>query len=239
MSSEILLLNRAGEAVSDSSIAAVPLGGSDPFGRGREIAWSGSDGLAAGRVRFEGELEVPGFPHIEMLVVVDGRLRLSAAGEIIDLPVGAGAVIARGTALHVRAEPGTRWAFCATTAAGSAAPGVRKLPSSDGLVPSAPPPAEALIGAAPQCRACNGFTDETAGFRAGLWDSTPYQRMSRPHRINELMHLTAGSVSLTSADGRITHVRTGDTVFVSQGTECAWDSCDHVEKFYVVHESRV
>ena len=75
-----------------------------------------------------------------------------------------------------------------------------------------------------------------ARFRAGIWDSTPYHRVSRPHRVNELMHILAGSVDLTGQDGTVTRVGQGDTVFVAHGAPCAWESRVHVAKFYVVQE---
>lgn len=238
MQSEILLLDRAGDNRTDGPFHATALGHDDPFGAGREVAWSGHDALAAGRVRFEGTCESPSFPHIEMLVVVAGRLRLSDDADAqLDLAPGAGAVIARGTVLRAHAEPGTQWVFCTMTGAASAAAGLQELSADAAFAPSAAPPAEVLIGPAPQCRSFNAFTDEAARFRAGTWDSTPYQRISRPHKVNELMHVIAGSVSLTGADGRVTHVAAGDSVFVPQGVACAWDSKDHVAKFYVVQES--
>ena len=50
-------------------------------------------------------------------------------------------------------------------------------------------PAEVLLGPAPQCRSDNVFTEDAAQYLAGTWDSTPYHRIVRPHRLNEFMHL--------------------------------------------------
>ncbi|MCY1540486.1 hypothetical protein D9M68_761310 [compost metagenome] len=52
--------------------------------------------------------------------------------------------------------------------------------------------------------------------------------------MHELMHLIEGSVTLQLADGVELKVNTGDTVFVAQGTPCAWESDVYVRKLYVV-----
>lgn len=233
----IVMLNRADGAQPVANVGAASLGEADPFGAGREIAWAGPEKMAAGRVSFAGVVESASFPHSETMIVVTGRLSLSVAGApSLDLAPGAAAVVARGSALRLEAAPGTRWAFCAATGESAAAPGVTALPADATLSPSAPPPAEFLVGPVPQCRSFNAFTDEAARVRAGIWDSTPYQRVSRPHRVNELMHILAGSVDLTGEDGTVTRVGQGDTVFVAHGAPCAWDSDVHVAKFYVVQE---
>jgi len=209
----------------------------DPFAAGRKIAWSGAKDLAAGSVDFSGVLESAAFPHTEIMVVRSGRLDLTLdGGHKRALQSGESAVIARGTAVRVEAAPGTRWAFCAGTGASSAAPGVTDLPADATLSPSSPPPAHLLEGPVPQCRSFNAFTDEASRLRAGIWDSTPYRRVLRPHPVNELMHILVGSVTLTGEDGRPVKVGAGETVFVAHGTSCAWDSDEHVAKVYVVQE---
>lgn len=238
-SSSAILLARADGAQPAFAPIGKSLGASDPFSAGREIAWSGPDAVAAGRIAFEGTGEIASFPHTELLVVLAGTLRLVQAGQpAVDLAGGTSVVIGRGTSLTVEAAPGTRLAFCATTGTGAASPGLTVIPSdAAGLKPSGAPPAELLIGPAPQCRSHNVFTEEATLFRAGLWDSTPYHRKLRPHPVSELMHLVAGAVDLTGPDGRVTRVEQGETVFIPQGAPCAWDSDVHVAKFYVVQES--
>ncbi|POR46352.1 putative cupin superfamily protein [Bosea psychrotolerans] len=237
MSSGILLLNRAGDAPLATPFRSAALGENDPFGAGRDIAWTGPDAMSAGRVNLAGTYESGAFPHTEFVVVVAGHLRLAEPGKVaLELSPGRGAVIARGTVVKAEAEPGTRLVFCAATGAGSAAPGLQEILAEAPLSPSAAPPAEALVGPTPQCRSFNAFTDEATRFRAGTWDSTPYRRILRPHRLNELMHVVTGSIDLTGPDGTITRVDQGDSVFVAHGAPCAWDSSVHVAKFYVVQE---
>jgi uncharacterized cupin superfamily protein len=104
-------------------------------------------------------------------------------------------------------------------------PGRRPGPPRPGLIflapytllnPSAAPEPAILIGPTPQCRALNLFDDATTELRIGLWDSTPYARHGRPHKLHELMHLLEGSVTLQDDQGTDVTVNPGDTVFVAK-----------------------
>ncbi|WP_371317467.1 cupin domain-containing protein [Pseudomonas gingeri] len=75
---------------------------------------------------------------------------------------------------------------------------------------------------------------QTLKLRVGVWDSTPYERQGRAHKLNELVHLIEGSVTLQGPEGTSLTVNTGDTVFVPQSTPCAWKSTRYVRKFYAV-----
>jgi uncharacterized cupin superfamily protein len=235
--SAIVMLHRASGASLSASSSRAALGGSDPFASGRELAWS-IPTAAAGRVDFAGAVEIDSFPHTETMIVLAGALTLSVdGGAALSVSPGNGAVVSRGTRLRIEAAPGTRWAFYAGTAGAAAVPGVTLLGADATLSPSAAPPAEVLIGPAPQCRSFNAFTEEASNLRAGIWDSTPYARISRPHKLSEVMHILEGSVDLTSEDGTVFTVGQGDTVLVPQGAPCAWDSRVPVAKFYVVQEA--
>lgn len=227
----IIIANHAGAS------GAERLSDDDPFAAGRKVTWSGAKDLAAGSVDFSGVSKSAAFPHTEIVVVRSGRLDLTLQdGGRRTLQTGESIVIARGTPLRVEAPPGTRWAFCASTGAASAASGLTDLPADAPLSPSSPPPSQFLEGPVPQCRSFNAFTDEASRLRAGIWDSTPYRRILRPHPVNELMHILVGSVTLTGEDERPVRVGAGETVFVAQGTPCAWDSDEQVAKVYVVQE---
>ncbi|KIH83105.1 putative enzyme of the cupin superfamily [Pseudomonas batumici] len=102
------------------------------------------------------------------------------------------------------------------------------------LSPSAAPAPHILIGPIPQCRSHNAFEDNTTDLRVGVWDSTPYERHDRPHKLYELMHLIEGNVILRAPDGTSLTINTGDTVFVPRGAPCAWKSTRYVRKFYAV-----
>ncbi|NDZ13625.1 hypothetical protein C7T35_36535 [Variovorax sp. WS11] len=230
-----LLLHRADGAPLSTSFRKAAFGAADPFARDREIAWEGPDSMSAGRVNFIGDLDVARFPHTETIVVLDGELSLTAAGGApLVLGPGEGAVIARGTAVRILTGSRTLFVSCAAAAEGPNNSGITPLRADAAFKPSTPPPAETLLGLPPQCRSDNVFTDEQAEYRAGTWDSTPYHRVVRPHRLNEFMYLLAGGVRFASPDGSVLSANAGDALFVAQGAPIGWESSERVAKFYVV-----
>jgi uncharacterized cupin superfamily protein len=230
-----LLLHRADGAPLSTTFRQAALGAADPFAACRDIAWEGPDSMSAGRVSFVGEVDVARYPHTETIVVVDGALTLAAAGAAPRvLGRGEGAVIARGTALRMAAASRTRFVFCAASAEGPNNPGITPLRADAAFKPSNPPPVETLLGPIPQCRSDNVFIDEQADYRAGTWDSTPYHRIVRAHRLNEFMFLLAGGVRFAGPDGSVLSANAGDAVFIAQGAPIGWESSERVAKFYVV-----
>jgi uncharacterized cupin superfamily protein len=229
-----LLLNRADGAPVSTSFRRAPFGKDDPFARHREIAWEGAGAMAAGRTSFIGELEVASYPHIETIVVVEGELTLTAAGAA-PLVVGprSGAVIGCGTPIHVQAGSRVRFVFCAAACERPTRRGLFPLNADANFKPTATLPPEVLLGPSPECRSDNVFIDDGAQYSAGTWDSTPYHRIVRPHRVNEFMHLLAGSVRFAAPDGSVLSAGTGDALFVPQGAPIGWESSDRVAKFYV------
>jgi uncharacterized cupin superfamily protein len=230
-----VLLHRADGAPLSTSFRRAAFGTDDPFARNREIAWEGPNAMIAARVSFIGEVDVPSFPHTETIVVVEGTLSLVAAGAApLVLRRGEGAVIARGTAVRILAGSRTLFVSCAAAAEGPSNSGITPLSADAAFKASTPPPAEALLGPTPQCRSDNVFTDEQAEYRAGTWDSTPYHRVVRPHRLNEFMYLLAGSVRFAGPDGSVLSANAGDALFVAHGAPIGWESSERVAKFYVV-----
>lgn len=235
-----LVLHRADGAPVSTEFRRAAFGNDDPFARQREIAWEGPDSMIAGRASFIGELDVASFPHIETIVVVEGELTLNAAGEApLVLGPQAGAVIGCGTALRIQAASRVRFSFCAASCEKPTNPGLIPLRANADFKPSTPPPAETLLSPTPECRSDNVFTEEGAQYLAGTWDSTPYHRAVRPHRLNEFMHLLAGSVRFAASDGSVLSVGAGDALFVPQGAPIGWESSDRVAKFYVVQSVQV
>jgi uncharacterized cupin superfamily protein len=229
-----LVLHRADGAPLSTSFREAAFGKNDPFAKHREIAWEGPGSMAAGRISFIGELEIASFPHIETIVVVEGELTLTAAGAApLVLGPDAGAVIGCGTALRIQAASQVRIVFCAAACDKPTKRGIFPLRADADFKPSNSLPAEILLGPVPQCRSDNVFTDDAAHYLAGAWDSTPYHRIVRPHRLNEFMHLLAGSVRFAAPDGSVLAVGTGDALFVPQGAPIGWESTDRVAKFYV------
>lgn len=194
--------------------------------------------MIAGRTSFIGELAVASFPHIETIVVAEGELTLTADGAapLVLGPQG-GAIIGRGTALRILAGSRVRFSFCAAACDKPTKRGLFPLRADADFKPSATLPAEVLLGPPPQCRSDNVFTDDAAEYRAGTWDSTPYHRIVRPHRVNEFMHLLAGSVRFAAPDGSVLSAGAGDALFVPQGASVGWESSDRVAKFYVIQSA--
>ncbi|MDM0056375.1 cupin domain-containing protein [Variovorax fucosicus] len=229
-----LVLHRADGAPVSTSFRRAAFGKDDPFAQHREIAWEGPGAMSAGRTSFIGELDVASYPHIETIVVVEGELTLTAAGEV-PLVVGpqAGAVIGCGTSLRIQAGSRVRFVFCAAACDKPTKRGVFPLHADANFTPTGTLPAEVLLGPVPECRSDKVFTDDAAQYLAGAWDSTPYHRIVRAHRMNEFMHLVAGSVRFAAPDGGVLSVGTGDALFVPQGAPIGWESSDRVAKFYV------
>lgn len=235
-----LLLHRADGAPISTPFRKAALGDNDPFAAHREVAWQGPDAMSAGRVSFTGQLDVPGYPHTETLVVTEGELTLAEDGAApLVLKADAGAVIAPGTRLRIEAQAGARFVYCAAAGQASVAPGVTPLRADADFKPSNPPPVEAMLGPMPACRSDNVFTDESTHYIAGTWDSTPYHRIVRAHRLNEFMHLLAGSVRFAAPDGTTLSARRGDALFVPQGAPIGWESTEPVAKFFVVQTGQV
>ncbi len=232
MTAKIVMLARANDAAAETEFRAQALGSDDPFGEHRRIAFQGPCDISAGVVAFSGTVETARFPHVEMLVVHSGMLEIEGAGKTLHLGVGQGAVIGANSAVHIAARQGAVFAFCA--AASNAPSGLVEIDDKAALSTSNPPPAEFLVGPVPSCRNVTPFQDQTVGFRAGVWDSTPYVRRMLPHRLNELMHITEGSVTLTDGASYSATVNSGDTVFVPKDAPCTWESTVKVRKFFAI-----
>ena len=230
-----LLLVRADGSQTDTPLKQGALSAGDPFSDAREVAYAGPDGVSAGVVSGGGAWRSEAYPFTEMLVVHKGRVSLRVNGEALEASPGESVVVAQGVACQIDAVDGSLWAFCAVSGpAPSTQPALTWIDKRVALAPSAAPEASILIGPAPQCRSHNAYEAPNSSLRIGVWDSTPYARGGRPHKVHELMHLIEGQVTLTGADGDALIVKTGDTVFVPQGASCAWESTVYVRKYYVV-----
>ncbi|CAH0234109.1 cupin domain-containing protein [Pseudomonas mediterranea] len=230
----VLLARADGTPVSTAFIPG-PLGAGDPFGAQRKTAYTSRGDITAGVVEARGQFNIEEYPYAEMIVVHSGRVILQSHANTLDLGPGGSAVIGRGSPLRVEVQGDAVWAFCADIQnIGERSPGLTLLDPLAALSPSNPPDAEILLSPTPQCRSHSMFVEEPTNLLIGVWDSTPYTRRSRPHKLHELMHLIEGSVTLQAADGSELVVNAGDTVFVPKGVPCAWKSTVYVRKLYVV-----
>ncbi|MFK7700544.1 cupin domain-containing protein [Pseudomonas caspiana] len=230
-----LLLVRADGSQTGTSLTCCSLSVGDPFADVREIACAGADGVSAGVINSSGAWSCEAYPFTEMLVVHRGHVSLRANGKTLEIGPGESVVIGQGSACRIDAAEGSLWAFCAViSSAPSTQPALTWIDRQVALEPAAAPEASILIGPTPQCRSHTTYEDPNSSLRIGVWDSTPYARGGRPHKVHELMHLIEGQVTLTDADGTALTVNTGETVFVPQGASCAWQSDVYVRKYYVV-----
>ena len=148
--------------------------------------------MSAGRVSFIGEVDVARFPHTETIVVAGGRAQPDAVAGAAPLVLrrGEGAVIAMR---HRTSHPGriahAQFVFCAAAAELANQPGITPLRAEANFKPSNSLPAEILLG--PAHRSAAATTSSRTSCRAvvaGTWDSTPYHRIVRAHRLNEFMY---------------------------------------------------
>jgi uncharacterized cupin superfamily protein len=216
------------------------LGKDDSFARERLIAWQGEQRMAVGHINWDGPIRHAQFPHTELLIVQNGVMLLESATEVLRVAAGEAVLIPQGATVSIQAESPLHWIFCSVSTnngkAISAKPAIQRINLTPSLTPSAPPSAEVLLSAEPQCRSSSAYSDDSSRTRIGIWDSTPYTRKQVPHRVNELMYLLEGSVTLTDANGHAQTFNQGDIVFVPRGTLCAWHSAVMVRKLYWVQE---
>ena len=235
MTAALVLYRASGDPVS-TAFRPGALGESDPFAGLREIAWQGIGGMSAGRLRFDGALEIAHFPHQETLVVVQGELVVETEGAApLVLKPDSGVVIATGAAVRISATQPTLAVFCAADCPQPVQPGVFPLVAEADFKPSLNAlPKEILLGDAPRCRSDNVVDESSIGCKIGTWDSTPYHRIVRAHPVNEFMHILDGGVRFAQTDGSVVTVEKGDALFVPKGEAVGWESSERVAKFYVV-----
>ncbi len=70
--------------------------------------------------------------------------------------------------------------------------------------------------------------------RAGVWDSTPYERVFIEQKEHELMHITQGQVTFSDSEGHEALYSPGETFLVPKGVNGKWTSTVHVAKVYAV-----
>jgi uncharacterized cupin superfamily protein len=75
--------------------------------------------------------------------------------------------------------------------------------------------------------------DERDGLCCGLWQSTPGKwRVS--YAEWEYVHIRSGHSILTDAEGRATHLRSGDSYVIRPGFEGTWEVVETTLKDYVI-----
>jgi uncharacterized cupin superfamily protein len=72
--------------------------------------------------------------------------------------------------------------------------------------------------------------------KSGLYSSEREKASVDSYPVDEFMYFIKGGVRLTSADGDVTEVKAGDTVYVPKGWRGIWDTAGYT-KLYVVYDS--
>lgn len=212
---------------------SAPAGGSDPFGADAERLPLRVGPCTVSVVSLPaGSGDCEGLDADTWVLAEQGTLSLTGPKGEIELAEGESAVIARGTPFSWQTSAAARLIAMAYPGGPAGEPGITYIDNAAPLSPSNPPAPEVLLGETPSCRSNNHFTSQDGLFCAGVWDSTPYQRVAIHFRKTELMHLLAGEVTFVDGAGREATFRAGDTLIIEQGADCTWDSQVHVAKIY-------
>lgn len=99
------------------------------------------------------------------------------------------------------------------------------------------PPADRILGGAPEHRLWNSFTDSTQAFFVGRWSSTRGKWRVR-YTENELCVMTAGRVVITSDLGESNTFGAGDAFVVPAGFSGTWEVLEDCSKVYAIFEPR-
>lgn len=212
---------------------SAPAGGSDAFGADAERLPLRVGPCTVSVVSLPaGSGDCEGLDADTWVLAEQGTLSLTGPKGEIGLAEGESAVIARGTPFSWQTSAAARLIAMAYPDGPAGEPGITYIDNAAPLSPSNPPAPEVLLGETPSCRSNNHFTSQDGLFCAGVWDSTPYQRVAIHFRKTELMHLLAGEVTFVDGAGRKATFRAGDTLIIEQGADCTWDSQVHVAKIY-------
>ncbi len=234
--SSFITLNSQDDKASTTNFVAGSVSENDPFSKGRQIAYD--DGRTrAGTVNFTGSEAIDSYPHWEMAILIEGSLTFSFDTTRTVVSAGGTLVINKGAHVTVQADQSAKWVFLSVTTSldSNPEPAVLTLFDRDaGLFSSPSLGDDILVSAAPTCRNHRMHVRDDIKVRAGLWDSTPYERVFIEQQEHELMHITQGEVTFSDSDGHEAHYSVGETFLVPKGVHGKWASTVHVAKIYAV-----
>lgn len=235
MNSFITLKSKDDKALATTFVAG-GVSENDPFSNGRQIAYD--DGRTrAGTVNFSGSETIERYPHWEMVILVEGSLTISFDTTRTEISAGGTLVINNGARFIVQADQSAEWVFLSVTTAldSNPEPAVITLFDRDaGLFASPSLTDDILVSEAPTCRNHRMHVRDDIKVRAGLWDSTPYERVFIEQQEHELMHITQGEVTFSDSKGHEAQYGVGETFLVPKGVDGKWTSTVHVAKIYAV-----
>ncbi|RWA97309.1 cupin domain-containing protein [Mesorhizobium sp.] len=183
------------------------------------------------------------FDGAELLLVREGELRIIVAGgPTIKLGPGNCAVIPAGLHCQIDHSSLVCGIFMHSPAnASGPADGAVDLVQFDwrqNLTSTKFSKVELLLGPIPRTSNHTWYSNDAAGFSAGVWAADAYSRKITTFLYTEFMHLLEGSVLLTDEDGTKFHITKGETVLVPSGTKCLWHSDEEITKVWCVQEAK-
>ncbi|HNP62670.1 MAG TPA: cupin domain-containing protein [Woeseiaceae bacterium] len=208
----------------------------DPFSQSRRIAYDDKR-TRAGTVTFDGSKTIEKYPHWELLIVTEGSLNFTFATTEVNVSAGGALVVNKATRFRITADASAKWVFLSVTTDldGNPEPAVLNFFDRDAPLFESPTlDADILVSSPPTCRNHRMHVRDDIRVRAGVWDSTPYERVYLEQKEHELMHITQGEVTFSDNEGRDEVYSVGDTFLVPKGVHGKWKSTAHVAKIYAV-----
>jgi uncharacterized cupin superfamily protein len=229
-------LNSTDDKILATEFTSGSVSKDDPFSQGRRVAFD-DNRTRAGVVDFEGSKSIGQYPHWELLIVTAGSLTFTFDVTRASVSAGATLVISKGSRFQVSADSPASWVFLSVTTDLDCNPEPAILTFFDReaeLFASPSLGADILVSSAPTCRNHRMHVRDDIRVRAGVWDSTPYERVFIEQAEHELMHITEGRVTFSDSDGREEVYSVGETFLVPKGVDGKWTSTVHVAKVYAV-----
>lgn len=92
-----------------------------------------------------------------------------------------------------------------------------------------------VLSGKPRTKTRNYYADSAEHFYAGIWESTP-GKWQVEYSEHELVHLLAGRVVLTDADGHEQRFGPGDMFVIPAGFRGTWETVESVRKLYAIYQ---
>ena len=93
-----------------------------------------------------------------------------------------------------------------------------------------------VLAGTPRTKTRNYYADPGAHFYAGVWESTP-GKWQVEYSEHEFVHLLAGRVILTDANGRAERFGPGDVFVIPAGYRGTWETVEPVRKLYAIYQA--
>ena len=219
-------------------IPAESIASGEPVQRGHIYFSTANDKLSAGVWDCSPYEEVRGpYSVDEFMVLLEGSLDIeNEDGSTQTFRAGDGFVIPKGAVLTWKQSEYLRkfWVIHDNADSAPAAAGLTALLTDPDAELARMPPADATLfeGEVPDMGMNILYQDPGGKFTAGVWESTPMTRIASTIERSELMHILAGSGSITNADGVVFNFKVGDSFLVPVGMGYRWSSDEYVKKLF-------